>query len=375
MESQGELLGEFSKSDMKILKGIAILFMMMLHLFCNKNVNGLYETFPMIGDVPSIYYLALFGDACVPIYCFASGYGLFVTLCRNQTQGANTKRNFMRIFKLMVNYWIVMILFLIVGIVVGNNEFLPINLGKLILNFFMLSSSYNGAWWFVQTYIILVLLSPLVVTLTKKYNSIIVLLVSGVIYLISYVQRIKHVVNFADSALIDAIVTDIVLIGTSLLPFIVGSIFAKEKIYSRLKNKLSNIAFKNTLCLIGIWALIVVHSVYQSLIIAPLTAIPFICLFTLMEKGQLIQKALNFFGDHSTNIWLSHMFFYLILFPKLTFAPKYPILIFIWLLILCLFSSYIINLIYNPIIRYIDKISSVSRYNNMVEVNGEMKNI
>jgi hypothetical protein len=56
MESQGELLGEFSKSDIKILKGIAILFMMMLHLFCKKNVNGLYETFPMISDVPSIYY-------------------------------------------------------------------------------------------------------------------------------------------------------------------------------------------------------------------------------------------------------------------------------------------------------------------------------
>lgn len=50
-----------------ILQGVAILFMLALHLFARKDVNGLYETFPMIIGVPLVYYLALFGDACVPI--------------------------------------------------------------------------------------------------------------------------------------------------------------------------------------------------------------------------------------------------------------------------------------------------------------------
>ena len=49
---------EFSKQDMKFLKGVAILFMLSLHLFCRKEVNGLYETFPVINGVPFIYYLA-----------------------------------------------------------------------------------------------------------------------------------------------------------------------------------------------------------------------------------------------------------------------------------------------------------------------------
>ena len=70
---------EISKNDMKMLKGVAILFMLLLHLFCRKKVGDLYETYPLINDVPLIYYLALFGDACVPIFCFASGYGLFVS--------------------------------------------------------------------------------------------------------------------------------------------------------------------------------------------------------------------------------------------------------------------------------------------------------
>ncbi|MEH7464336.1 hypothetical protein V7166_20405 [Bacillus thuringiensis] len=67
-----------SKNDTKMLKGVAILFMLLLHLFCRKEVNGLYETFPVINGVPFVYYIRLFGDACVPIYCFVSGYGLFM---------------------------------------------------------------------------------------------------------------------------------------------------------------------------------------------------------------------------------------------------------------------------------------------------------
>ncbi|MEC2056048.1 hypothetical protein P9F83_12525 [Peribacillus psychrosaccharolyticus] len=45
---------EFSKKDMKILQGVAILFMLALHLFARKDVNGLYETFPLINGVPLV---------------------------------------------------------------------------------------------------------------------------------------------------------------------------------------------------------------------------------------------------------------------------------------------------------------------------------
>lgn len=153
---------EFSKKDMKTHQGIAILFMLMLHLFCNKSVNGLYETFPVINGIPLVYYLALFGDACVPIYCFASGYGLYLS------SNASSK-NKMRVFKLLVNYWIVLIMFIIIALVTGNSELIG-NTGKIVVNFLVLSNSYNGAWWFVQTYILLVLFSPLVIKLIKKYN-------------------------------------------------------------------------------------------------------------------------------------------------------------------------------------------------------------
>lgn len=347
---------ELSKSDIKILKGMAILFMLLLHLFCRKDVNGLYNTFPTIDGIPLIYYLALFGDACVPIYCFASGYGLFVSYKGTEDK---TTRNSKRILKLLINYWIVLILFVTIAIFAGIEGY-PGSLLKFLLNFFVLSSSYNGAWWFLQTYIILVFLAPLLVNLTIRYNSIIILFISGIIYLVSYVQRFRPIVDFGGNTVLNMLVNTIVLVGTSQLSFLVGTIFAKERVYSKLYKKFHGIAHKNALCLLAIFIMVIAHSVYESLIVAPLTAILFICFFSLMDKNILITKVLQYFGNHSTNIWLTHMFFYLIIFPEVTFAPRYPAIIFSWLLMLCLISSHVINYIYRPLVMIVDKMYQFS---------------
>jgi fucose 4-O-acetylase-like acetyltransferase len=344
---------EFTKQDIKVTKGVAVLFMLLLHLFCRKEVNGLYDTFPIINGVPLMYYIGLFGDACVPMFCFASGYGLFVSI--NKAKGSIIKKYFMRIFKLLINFWIVLVLFVVIGFLAGKAEILPGSPTKFLLNFFVLSSSYNGAWWFLQTYIILVFLAPPLFKVIKKSNSILLVVISGFVYLVTYIQRIKHVLVLGDNSALNMIVNAIVLVGTSQLPFIVGAIFVKDKLYSKIYNKINNIPMKNPLCLFGIVLLVIIHAFYESMVIAPITGIAFICLFNLIDKKVKLQKVLNFIGNHSTNLWLTHMFFYMTIFPKLTFAPKYPILIFCWLIILCLISSYLINFIYKPLIQNINK--------------------
>ncbi|MCM3650414.1 acyltransferase family protein [Metabacillus litoralis] len=344
---------EITKKDMKILKGVAILFMLLLHLFARKEENRLYETFPEFNGVPLIYYLGLFGDACVPIYCFASGYGLFMVM--NKDQQFIVRKNFLRVFKLLINFWIILLIFVLISFSIGKADYILGSLTEFLLNFFVLSNSYNGAWWFLQTYIFLVILSPILIRLIKKYNSITLLLASGIIYLLSYVQRIKQVFDFGENDLLNLFVTALVLFGTSQLPYIVGSIFAKEKIYSKLYSKYNNLNYKNIFCALGIFSLVIIHSIFETMFIAPFTAIAFICLFNLLDKTIFIQKVFILFGNHSTNIWLTHMFFYITFLSELTFAPRYPVLIFFWLLLLCLITSYVINLIYQPIIQFIDK--------------------
>ncbi|OIK15467.1 acyltransferase [Bacillus sp. MUM 116] len=344
---------EFTKQDMKMTKGVAIMFMLLLHLFCRKDVHGLYDTYPLINGVPLIYYIGLFGDACVPIYCFASGYGLFLSI--KNSKGQTIKKNGMRIFKLLINFWIILFLFVGIGGLAGKSETLPGDPIKFILNFFVLSNSYNGAWWFLQTYILLVLLAPALFKIVRKCNSYVLISFSGFVYLITYIQRIKHVIDLGDNSTLNMTVNAIVLLGTSQLPFIVGAVFAKEKIYTKISKKFNRISMKNVFCLLGILLLAVIHGFYESMIIAPITGITFICLFNLIDKSKFLQKILDYFGTHSTNIWLTHMFFYMTIFPSLVFAVKYPILIFCWLISLCLISSHIVNFIYKPLILRIDK--------------------
>ena len=101
--------------------------------------------------------------------------------------------------------------------------------------------------------------------------------------------------------------------------------------------------------------MIVAHGIVQTLFVAVFTGVVFICVFNLIDKPKWINRLFNYLGDHSTNIWLIHMFFYMIYFKDLVYGAKYSFLIFSWLIILCLVSSYIVNLIYKLIIGYINK--------------------
>ncbi|WP_391557551.1 acyltransferase family protein [Robertmurraya sp.] len=351
---------ELSKLDMNITKGVAILMMLLLHLFCRKEYEGLYETFIYIGDTPLIYYLALFGDACVPIYCFASGYGLYLSY--EKKQASYNRTSMFRIIKLLINFYIILLLFIAIGSYIVPDSY-PGPLNKLLLNLLLLSNSYNGAWWFLQTYFLLILVSPFLFKVIKRYNIFLITIITVFIYLISYIQRVQQVINLGDNGGINILVNAMVLLGTSLFPFMIGSIFAKKSLYSLICKLINKFAYKNIICVAAILSLITFHGFYESMIIAPFTAIVFICAFNIMDKGFLTKKVLNFFGSHSTNMWLTHMFFYMTIFPELTFAPKYPILIFLWLIILCLISSYIINFFYRPTAVLIDKIIMTKKSN------------
>ena len=132
--------------------------------------------------------------------------------------------------------------------------------------------------------------------------------------------------------------------------------FYKYKVFSKVREFISkhfkNWQFALISCII-VFAMIIGHGIFQSLIVAPFTGTVTIVLFNVVNKGKYINAVFNFFGNHSTNIWLTHMFFYSVLFKDFVFVAKYPILIFLLMMVITLCCSYIINLIYKPIIKLI----------------------
>lgn len=344
---------ELTKSQIKVTKGIAILLMLFLHLFCTKDYQGKFTPILMIGQVPLVYYLALFGDCCVAIYCFCSGYGLFLSYTNNRAR--YVRNNLMRLLKLYINFWSVLFLFVVIlGPLMGKQEIYPGSWSTFILTFLGVKCSYNGAWWFLTTYIILVLTSPITNRIVRNNRPTIIAIISIIIYVIAYIQRIKNVI-VVDNQVLTWFITQVALWGTSQFPFMIGSIFAHKRLYSYIEERISKIRLKNILGVLMIIGMIIGHGLIQSLFIAPFIGIVFIIMFNIMKLPQWLWKLFNYLSSHSTNMWLVHMFFYMIYFKEIVYAPRYPILIFIWLVILSIAASYVIKMIENPIITVVNK--------------------
>ena len=69
---------ELTKQDTKMTKGLAIVFMVILHLFCRKT-DLPYSCIKLGSGIPLVYYIGLIGDCCVAIYCFCSGWWFLLT--------------------------------------------------------------------------------------------------------------------------------------------------------------------------------------------------------------------------------------------------------------------------------------------------------
>ncbi len=331
---------ELSKKDNQMAKGLAIFGMIMLHLFC-RNTDLPYTPLIWIDNTPLVYYLGLFGDLCVPIYCFCSGYAQAL-LFQKESVSYN-KNRFLRLLKFLINYWIILIIFAIIGLITKTDN-IPGTLSDFFGNLFLYDISYNGAWWFVLTYTILIFCSPLLCKISEKINPIVLFFTSGIIYFISYIFRFSIQIDIPHPIL-DKVWQQIILFGTSQFSFVVGIIFYEQKIITKLSSIKTNSVLKNIVCTTIIILLIIIHAIVQSLIIAPITGLITMICFHIMDKTKWIQQFFLFLGKHSTNIWLIHMFFYLVMFTDFVFIAKYPVFILLFMFLICFATSYIINFI------------------------------
>lgn len=322
-----------TKRKSLILKCVAVNLMVILHTFGfpNRISNQTYISVGSFkGDTVEML-IANFGGVCVGMFLFLSGYGLYQTYSTNVTY----KGILNRILKLYKNYWCVFLIFVPLGFYMGVYKF---NLRTFILNLLVLSSSYNAEWWFLRLYIMLILLYPLLLKFLKKYSTKKVLIGSFIINILGLVGTKLSYILGINNLLVELVS---ILLGGQFL-FILGIVISKNAYFDLMVRKLQ---WKLT----WYWIIFLIYTPIMGVIIdipiigeiMKLIVIPiFIFLIANMISKNSIME---FLGKHSTNIWLTHSFFCYYLFPKLTFYPKYSILIFIWILSLSIISSYIIN--------------------------------
>lgn len=305
------------------------------------------------GVTPLVYYLGLIGDCCVAIYCFCSGYALDIINQKKASAKEYYAGRLKSLLKLLINYWLILFIFSAIGLLV-HDKYIPGSLKAFVLNFFLISK-YNSAWWFLTTYVFLILLSRPIYLFTQKVHPVAVCVISFIIYFVAYVQRFKNVIAL-DNNVLNWIITQLALLGTSLMPFVWGMLFYKYKVFTKIKSFVSAKFTNGRFALISFAifaAMFVAHGIVETVFVAPFTGIVIIVLFNVVKKGKAVDKIFLFLGEHSTNIWLTHMFFYSVLFVNFVFKAKYPLFIFVFMLMLTVACSYIINLIYKPLVKLI----------------------
>ena len=125
-----------------ILKGVAILFMLYLHLFNQMANVNLCTTYLSIRGVPFVH---LFSRCTGPVafYLILSGYGLYIS-----SKSGRKQNSLKRILKLYVHYWITLILFIPLGCRVIGSQVYPGSFSKFLENVTGWNTSYNGEIWF-----------------------------------------------------------------------------------------------------------------------------------------------------------------------------------------------------------------------------------
>lgn len=330
---------ELTKQDTQKAKGVAIIGMVMLHLFCRLG-DLPYAPWVWIGETPLIYYLGLFGDFCVPIYCFCSGYAHYLLKEKHKTD--YNKATAQKILRFLSQYWLVVILFSAVGLFTGNGAVIPGSLSEFFGNLLLYRLSYNGAWWFVITYIFLSVLSPVLFKITQKLNPVVLLLLSGFVYFVSYLFRFQFPITISN-AVLNWIWQQLILLGTSQFSYMIGMVSRKAQWASKLRAICQGKPICSVCLLLALLAAFVGHCVVQSLIVAPITAMAvLLCLFGI-RLPVIVDRLLLFMGKHSTNIWLVHMFFYFTLIENFVFVAKYPLFVLALMIAVCILTSVLIN--------------------------------
>lgn len=336
-------MNEFTKQESTMLKAIGLIFMVCLHLYNREDIVGYYTPLLYIGGKPLIYYISFIFDACVPIFLFSAGYAAYIQKDRS------FRSRISRLFKLILNFWIVLILTCIMGFLFKSND-IPGGLLKFVGNLSLINISYVGAWWFMQTYVILILIAPILIKIIEKQKIWMTIIINIIIYMVGYYFRFVHIIDTSFES-INMIINALVLLGTSLISFNMGIVFKQRNVISKIRNRLQE-SYTNIVGICLFVGSIVLHIIVKSIFVAPFIAMFVIVSFALLRINDFFKRILLFIGKHSTNIWLVHMQFYMIFMKDFVFMTDTVLGCFVIVMVLSIISSYIIKWILHYVYRF-----------------------
>ncbi len=325
----------FSKIDTQIAKGIAILLMVNHHLFAYNRLPLTYISFLPDAPIDILSVLSEFGTICISIFMLLTGIGIY-----HISQKTNLKKwSFSHFVHFVLHYWLVFLLIVPLGFLFFGKTFLWT---EFLSNLFLLSYSYNLEWWYLRVYLEVLLLSPWIVKyiLKEPKRSIFVS------FFISFVGYLMHQSSYYSNIVVKEVSTFFLW----QLIFCIGFLIAYFHLLEHMKR--SFVRFRldkwwvSLICIvlcIGLRQEPYITAKLKDPIISPL----FLYLGVNLVKQLHLDSLFAYLGNHSLNIWLIHTFFCYYYLTDVVLIPRFTLFILIWLLLLSLGASYIIQMIEN----------------------------
>ena len=360
----------FLISHTLIAKGLSSLMLLYHHLLRPGNkYNKHFKNELILFGIDFRKYISVFFKLTTCSYTFLSGLGLYYSLVKLKNIKEMYKKCLKNFIRLMIIFWIILIFVFPKGVKTGL-----FNLKNSTIIHCIFADYYRkGNWWYIRMHFALLVYSPLFVRLFKesKYkDKIFPIFIFYFLY--SVIKFIKN--SFKFQGLIINIAFDYFNYFSNIdiiLSFISGIIAAKYDIMSNFNNTKIECIYFNLFCIfssIFIRCNLILDESDTKIdfLIVPLFLLP---ITSLISKNNLIANFISLFGKHSTNFWFLHGYFYDNYYLDILSLPKYSILCFLWLVILTLISSYIINIILIPVVNFINlKVFNYKGYFHFIKI-------
>ncbi|MBR5642776.1 MAG: acyltransferase [Salinivirgaceae bacterium] len=312
-----------SVQDTNALKGLALILMLIHHLFYKQ--NGLFDDIHIWGDHYLFNEFGIFAKICVSIFVFLSGYGLMVQTDQKDSIGSLTVFYFHRFKKLFMNYWFIWIIFVPISYLcfglTFQNAYQSDVCWHLITDVLGVHSlifndvyCYNPTWWFYSCIIVLYLLFPIMYKSIKNDPLPIILL--------------TLIVSFLPIPFID-------VIRFYIVAFALGMWLATQKSL-QMKSK---------------WIFLILALLYAvgrntnsyPIMIDCLLTLIVVQLYRSIKWPDLLIRVMAFIGRHSMNIFLFHTFIFHFWYKDFIYISRIPIIILFTLLSICLIISILLE--------------------------------
>ena len=323
-----------SKEESLIVKGVAILMMLYLHLFNQMTNVAICDNMIFIGNMPFTYILSRATNP-VAFFIILSGYGLYVSHHRG------TYKVWHKLKALYLHYWIALIIFVALGYWIVGGEKYPGGWMKIAENVTAWNVTYNGEVWFLFPYMMVMLTSKWIVRMLDRYRAWVCIGVLLFLHLCCGFLISRYGPQFLYH---DQLLYKPVLYVSFLFPFALGVYMAKFQLVGKLRfgGTSPSLKHKKT-CWLLILLLVAFRCCFATGAFHILYAFAFIILFVNAPRFNVVDRLLQEMGRRSTSMWFVHSCFCYYLFHDFVYGLKYPLVIFLFLVVVSYLTAVVID--------------------------------